>query len=211
MSRPTGRPKGRAPDVDPDLIRQVMSRTPRPSIAEAAKYLAEYLGKPVSEPLIRSAVRRHRDKWNLGDPPKASTAGAPMDYEFVKALGPISPEHVKTHDWTMLSAYERSRAGLLAAQVPTAKNADGYVAKRRRLGLVTDYNQSQGFFTRPGLPWELEAKSYLKMPPPEYARLEVEAALADPDVLQEARSYWADWLSLARLDQVPSLPVRGRG
>jgi hypothetical protein len=48
------------------------------------------------------------------------------------------------------------------------------------------------------------------MPPPEYARLEVEAALADPEILGEVRKYWADWLSTDRILR-GDLRVKGHG
>jgi hypothetical protein len=205
------RPSGRAPDVDPELIRQVMSRSPRPTSAAAAKWISEYLGRPVSASLIRLAIRRHPE-WALGAGSSANdtTRRPVMKYECERALGPILPKDKKAHVWMMLTAYERMQAGILAHQAPSAVNADGFVAKRRKLGLVVDYTQSTGFYDRPAMPWELEVKSYLKMPPPEYARLEVEAALPDPEILGEVRKYWADWLSTDRILR-GDLRVKGHG
>jgi hypothetical protein len=162
---------------------------------EAAEIIARIIGKPVSATLVRNAIARHPE-WVA--PPGSPGLRPVMEYECERALGPIKPEHKKAWDWIMLTAYERGKAGLMVRQAATPDNAEGYVAKRRRLGLVTDYTPSGGFFTRVALPWEREVRSYLRLPQPEYARLEVETALADPELLPEVRAQWADWLTLDR-------------
>lgn len=198
MSHPSGRTRGRAPDVDPELIRQVMSAEPRPTAAQAAATIAGMLGKPVSVSLIKSAIHRHREEWQLGTPPLARTCGPAMFYACEEALGPIRDEHKSGFHWIMLTAYERGKAGLISLGGTTAIKAQDYVAYRWRFGLVTDYALPCGFHTRAALPWELDIKSYFKIDPPEYARLEMEQALLDPGLSPDVRREWQEWLDLSR-------------
>lgn len=186
-----------------------MQRSPRPSVAQAAEILAKELGKPVSAALIRSAIRRHPE-WLLEPPPLASTCQPALDYACERALGPIKEEDKSSFHWTMMIAYERVQAGLLARDRKTAKDAERYVAHRRRFGSVTDYSPAGGFETRPALPWELAAKAYFRMEPPEYARLELEAALARPELTEETRKYWGARLKTYRLASAVLAP-RGSG
>jgi hypothetical protein len=122
---PMSRPSGRAPDVDPELIRQVMSRSPRPTSAAAAKWISEYLGRPVSASLIRLAIRRHPE-WALGAGSSANdtTRRPVMKYECERALGPILPKDKKAHVWMMLTAYERMQAGIHAFLTVLAEHPD---------------------------------------------------------------------------------------
>lgn len=181
----------RPPDVNPEDIRKALLANPGKTRAEVAKILSEKLGKPVAAELIRRAINRHRE-WEIpaAKPPGPDRA---MDYLCEACLGPIEDVHRKSHHWTMLTAYERVLAGLLDPARPTAVEAVKYVQHRRTNGLVTDYHPAMGFDTRPALPWELDAQSYLKMPPPEYARLEIETALLDPGLAGHVRKYWQAW------------------
>lgn len=187
----------RPPTVDPDLIRQVMERRPRPTAAEAAEIISEMIGKPVSAPMISKTIQRRGKDWDLGP---AATGGtwAAMDYACERALGPIKPEHKTSHDWVMLTAFERHRAGLVRADQENGLNAVAYVQKRTRGGRVTDYHHSGGFYTRIALPWE--AGSWYRQPAPEYARQEMEIALRGKPP-GEVREAWIRWLELARLGE----------
>lgn len=207
----------RPPSVDPELVRQVMQRDPRPTHAEAAEILsgmpspedagrtiAEMLGKPVSAHLIAKIIQRRGKEWNLGPAPTGGTWPA-MDYACERALGQVRQEHKQTYDWLLMTAYERHQRGLLAADRTSAINAVAYVAHRKTNGLVTDYHPSSGFSTRPALPWE--AGHYLRQPVPDYPLLELATALAD-EPPGEHREYWVRWREFYKATDADSLTRR---
>lgn len=171
-----------------------MERRPRPTAAECAAIVSEMLGKPIATSIILGVIRRRGQQWDLDEPPTGGTWPA-LDYACERDLGPIRREHKASRDWIMLTAYERHQLGLLKADQSSAINATGYVAKRRQLGLVTDYHDSGGFFTRPALPWEVGC--YYRQHTPDYARLEVDIALQG-DHPEEVRRAWQDWRSMDR-------------
>jgi hypothetical protein len=181
-----------------------MERTPRPSAAEAAEILAEMLNKPVSASLIRSVIQRRGKEWNLDVPPTGGTWPV-LDYRCEKVLGPIKQEHKTSHDWIMLTAYERHRKGLLKLEQSSAIDAVGYVMKRLDMSMVVDYHPSSGFSTRPALPWEVTY--YLRQPVPEYPLLELATALAD-EPPGERREYWVRWREFYRASEDGSLVRR---
>ena len=190
----------RPPSVDPELVRQVFKQLmqknndQRPTAAEVAEVISEKLNKPVSKDLISKIVQRRGAEWGLGEAPKGGTWAA-MDYACEKALGPIEPKHKTSHDWVMLTAFERHRAGLIQADQANGINAVAYVQKRTRGGLVTDYTRSGGFYTRVALPWELGC--WYRQPAPEYARQEMEIHLRGKPP-GEVREAWLRWLELDR-------------
>lgn len=198
----------RPPDVDPDRIYQVMSRIPTPTLEKAAREIADDLGKPVSAALIKHAIARHPE-WQIKLAHGGDRINA-MDYACERALGKVEEIDKSSHDWIMLTAYERIQAGRLAPGKPTATKAEKYVRRKLQLGLVVDYNPQCGFFERIALPWEVEAKSYLKMPWPQYARLELETALSEQGLRQDIRDFWQRQLDNDRAI-TGILPAMGEG
>lgn len=196
-------------DIDQEMVRQVMSDQPELNSTQVAAIISGLIDKPVKPATIRAIKRRHPEWLIPTSNGGGSTSG--FDYECARALG-VKPIHKngRWHDWIMLTSYERAEAGILAKSKPSAKNAAGYVARKLRLGLVVDYHPSCGFFERIALPWERDAGSYLRMPAPEYARLEVQVALEDKGVPQEVRDFWQRWLD-NDLVLMGKLPVQGEG
>lgn len=181
----------RPPDVNPEMIRQALLAHPDKTRAQIAALLSERLGKPVAATNIRNAINRHPE-WKI--PPAKSPGPEPaMDYRFEAVLGKIHPTHRKSHDWAMLTAYERVRAGLLDPARPTAVEAERYVQHRLSNGLVTVYHSAMGFDIRPALPWERDAESYLRLPPPEFAVLEMQTRLLDANLPAHVRLHWQAW------------------
>lgn len=172
---------GRRPDVDPDLIKEVLAGEPgskRPNSTEAAEVLANLIDHPVAAGLVRGAINRHPE-WGVptgleGRPPA-------MDYAVERDLGPIRRDHKKSHHLKKLRAYERMVAK------GTTEDAKGawpvkvldYVGYRLSTGRVTAYDRdlAAGWYTRMALPWEMG--HYYAQRVPVRAR----------DILREYREY----------------------
>lgn len=186
----------RQPDVDPDLIREVLASGPegeRPTTTEAAKIITARLGRPVSRSLVKAALQRHG--WD--DVPKGRT-GRPRvtTYQVERDLGPIEHRHKRSHHWLKLAAYERLVTGRSNGG-RFAEAARAYVETRKREVMPTDYSPDHGFYVRPGWPWEVGC--HYRQPVPEGARALVELALklrSETDnpvakwVTEEHVAYW---------------------
>jgi hypothetical protein len=157
--------------IDRDRVREILTRDPRPTSADAARELTEFYGRQVHAATIRMIASTHREEWGL---PHGRTGRQPATgYAFLDHLGPIDPAHVRAWDYSMLTAWERMENGRLAPRSAWGKNATGYVTARTTMGRVTDYSATEGFALRLALPWELGSPHALRRPQNAVARARI--------------------------------------
>ena len=144
----------RRPTVEPELIRELITKTPRPSAREVAGELSELLGRPVAASLVSAVIDRYRDQWDLDEAPVGG--GKPsMDYRHERDLsvttGAIDPLQRQLRCWERMWA--REPRGIPKTDYDTKILTWGWrlLVQAR----VVDVDDTGKWFIRPAWPWEL--------------------------------------------------------